>query len=325
MNRYILIAITTTLILLCNCKSNTDEHAPSTDTVKSEMLIAYNVLVDPASNNYDIFITDFAGNNQRNITENDAMDWVYSSYEDRLYVISDRDTCNACYFLYETDAQGSHWTKISETQIQDSWVDTRNKGEQIIIKPIGQPNTPFQIIDKKGNVITEIDPQMDYFNDPCFAPDGNSIVYRGYNGALSKSIEAELYLYDINAKTNTQLTTYPKDAQPIGNYQYRASPPRWNDKSNMISYSSSFDDQSVIKSATHLGEAMRNLTQKNVKAMWHDISADGEWLTFDGQLDFKADSTTTQIFLMNFDKRSSSSITSGAGYKLGPVFVKGVK
>ena len=141
---------------------------------------------------------------------------------------------------------------------------------------------------------------------------------------MKQSTKAELYLYDLNKNTKNQITRYPSEVQPLGQYPYYASPARWNDATNKISYSSSFNEKSVIKSIDTSGGGNRHLTQNNVKAVWHDVSPDGQWITFDGKLNFKADSTTTQIFLMNFDKRSTKRITRGSGYKQGPVFVMGL-
>lgn len=332
MNTFYLPAllILTTLLWSCNTdtKVKVDNHS-TTSTIsakdKDDLLIAYNVLVDPTTNNYDIFVTDLEGNTHTNIAKHDWLDWVYSSCKNQLFVVSDRDTCEQCYFLYETDASGSYWNKVSSTQIQDSWVDHKNDGQELIIKPAGSPNTPFQIIDRKGKVLREVDPEMAYFMDPCFSTNGNSIVYRGYDGAAKNANKAELYLYNLNTKSNTRLTHYPENAKTFGQYQYHAGPARWNDKLDLISYSSSYDGKSLIKSVTAIGEDKRKLTQSNVKAVWHDISPDGEWITFDGQLDFKSDSATTQIFIMNFDKRSTTSLTRGSGYKHGPVFVQSSK
>jgi len=320
MNRNTILLIAIFAIISCNSKS---DHATISQGKQATLkkCIAYNVLVDPLNNNYDIHITDLEGKDHINISNNESLDWVYSSYGNHLYAISDRDTCKQCYFLYETDIHGSKWRKVSNTQVQDSWIDSRNNGEQLIIKPIGKPNTPFQIIDRRGKVITELNTGMEYANDPCFSADGRSIIYRGYSGSDMNATMAELYQYDMKTKANKKLTNYPKDGKTFGNYQYHAGPPRWNNKTNVISYSSSSNGTSVIKSVTPKGEAKRKLTQHNVKAVWHDISSDGEWMVFDGQLDFKADSNTTQIFITNYKTRNTKSITRGNGYKQGPVFI----
>lgn len=315
------LTIISTLLVCCKNDTTSNSPSPKQRANRTETLIAYNVLVDPSTDNYDIFVTDLEGEYHNNIANYNWLDWVYSSYQNRLYVISDRDTCSRCYFLYETDSKGSYWNKISDTQLQDSWVDTRYDGTEIIVKPVGKSNTPFHVIDRNGTLIREINTQMDYSNDPCFSPDGNSIVYRGYNGDLSKINESELYLYNLKTTSSSKITSYPTDGNLFGHLQYYANPPRWNNRTNEISYSTSFNNNSIIKSIDLIKKTNNPITHKNIKAVWHDISDNGQWLTYDGQLNFKADSNTTQIFLMDFEKRSTKKLTKGSGYKQGPVFV----
>jgi hypothetical protein len=59
--------------------------------------IAYNVLVDDEIYIYDVFTMNPDGSEKRNITKTPGVEWVYSAYEDRLYVFSDRDTCRRCF------------------------------------------------------------------------------------------------------------------------------------------------------------------------------------------------------------------------------------
>lgn len=323
MFRYSLLTFIVFTTLL-SCKTDTQTTEGGNDTVR-DTLIAYNVLVDPSNYNYDIFVTDLEGKKHTNISNNDCLDWVYSAHGDKLFVISDRDTCARCYFLYETDPLGKKWRKISEKMVQDSWIDTRNNGQELIIKPQGSANTTFEIINKNGELVTQIDPGMTYFNDPCFSADGSQIVFRGYNGNLDEVNRAELYLYDLNTKERKQLTQYPEDGKPFGHFLYYAGPPRWNDSMDRISFSSSNKGKSIIHSVDIEGKNNKKLTRGNIKAIWHDITTDGKWIAFDGQLDFKADSTTSQIFISNFEKRNTIKITNGSGYKQGPVFLYSAK
>lgn len=304
------------ILSLCNafyaCKNTADA---------TTLQIAYNVLVDPSTNNYEIFVMGVDGENPINISNHQSLDWVYSAYADKLYAISDRDTCSQCYFLYETDSNGSNWKKINQQQIQDSWVSLRKKGSELIIKPVGAPNEPFQIIDHEGNLIATVDPQMDYFNDPCFSPDGTKIVFRGYNGDPSKYNEAELYSMTLQTKEVIKITSYPSNGKTFAQYQYYAGPPRWNQALGKITYSSSNNGHSLIKSLDPIGTPPKSLTQKNLQSVWHDISPEGRYLAFDGQLDYRADSTTSNIYIMDFEKRNAKKLTVGRGFKQGPVFI----
>lgn len=287
----------------------------------SQLRVAYNVLVDPETDNYDIYVLDLQKETPVNISNSESTDWVYSAHNEKLYVVSDRDTCKQCYFLYETDSQGSYWKKISNIQIQDSWVSSRKSGKELIIKPKGMANEAFKIIDNQGKIISTLDLKMDYFKDPCFSPDGKSIVFRGYDGNASQPKDIELYTYNLITQEKIKITQYPQNDSTFGIFQYRASPARWNDKLGKITYSSSRNGQSKIMSIETDSYKTKSLTQGNVKSVWHDVSPDGQFLVFDGQLDYKADSTTSHIFIMDFKNRNSKRITKGSDFKWAPVFV----
>ena len=311
---YIILAFIGISFFFFGCKSDSN-YKPS------QLRIAYNVLVDPATEDYEIFVMDMNGENPVNISTNPSIDWAYSSFGNQLFVISDRDTCSRCYFLYETDTKGSYWKKISKTLIQDSWVSHRANGKELIVKPAGTANETFQIIDINGNILSSVDPKMDYFNDPCFSPDGESIIFRGYNGALDKSQEAELYSFNLATGEKKRITNHIGKASNIDDPLYWAGPARWNPRNDKITYSSNFKNISTIISMDITEKKTKSLTQKNVKAIWHDVSPDGNFLAYDGQLDFKADSATTHIFIMDFEKCTSKKLTSGDKFKQGPVFV----
>ncbi|MEN9569679.1 MAG: hypothetical protein RL172_910 [Bacteroidota bacterium] len=95
--------------------------------------VAYNVYQDTANDNYDIYTMNMDGSNKKNITNTPGVEWVYYAWQDKLYFISDRDTCHRCYFLYRMDANGNHVKKISTLQLEDSWMDSRNNGTELIV------------------------------------------------------------------------------------------------------------------------------------------------------------------------------------------------
>ncbi len=58
--------------------------------------IAYNPLLGAATIDYEIFVMDLGGSQKRNITNSPGLDWVFHAYGDRLFFVSDRDTCRRC-------------------------------------------------------------------------------------------------------------------------------------------------------------------------------------------------------------------------------------
>ena len=76
---------------------------------------------------------NFDGSGKKNITNYEDVAWTYNAYKNRLFFISDRDTCYRCFFLYECNADGNNLKKVSNLQLEDSWMSSRNNGEEMIV------------------------------------------------------------------------------------------------------------------------------------------------------------------------------------------------
>lgn len=61
--------------------------------------IAYNVCEDSETDNYEVYIMNMDGSGKKNITNHPDVAWVYYAWKDKLYFISDRDTCHRCFFI----------------------------------------------------------------------------------------------------------------------------------------------------------------------------------------------------------------------------------
>ncbi|MBK8142359.1 MAG: hypothetical protein IPK57_16245 [Chitinophagaceae bacterium] len=89
---------------------------------QTQYKILYNVLEDREKDNYEIYSMNMDGSDKKNITNTPGVEWVYYAYKDRVYYISDKDTCHRCYFLYEMDAEGNNKRKVTSLQVEDSWM-----------------------------------------------------------------------------------------------------------------------------------------------------------------------------------------------------------
>jgi TolB protein len=82
----------------------------------------YNVLENREKDNYEIYSMNFDGSDKKNISNASGVEWVYYASENKVYYVSDIDTCHRCYFLYEMDAAGNGKRKVSNLQVEDSWM-----------------------------------------------------------------------------------------------------------------------------------------------------------------------------------------------------------
>ncbi len=267
--------------------------------------IAYNVLVDESLYNYDVFTMNPDGSGKRNITQSKGVEWVYASFKDRLYIFSDIDTCYRCFGLYETDAYGSYFTKVTSVILDDSWIDHRKNGEEWIVKPRGEGNSTFHIIDRKGNLIEEVRVPLGYANDPVFTVDGKGIIVRGskVGSKLKKGYHDELFEYDLQTRQLTQLTTYPKNDKTATLFDYHAGPPR-KKRNGEISYSSKQNGNYSIFVYNPLVGKSRQVTKDSADEVWHDWWAEDSILVFD-RLD---ETTRTRYHIFTMDMRTKKEL-----------------
>jgi len=289
----------------------------------SSLKIAFNVLEDQKADNYDVYTVDTNGNGMTNVTKHKDVAWTYYSIPGKLLFISDRDACKRCYFLYEADIDGSNVRKISNLQLEDSWMGSRNNGSELVVSGRIGTTIRFQIfiIERETGRFRQITKDLESaFRDPTFSPDGRKIAYVFKNKRADRVEIEEMYLMAADGSDRKKLTTYPKD-DPLGKDPgYHVGPPHWNAKQKFITYQSNQAGKQSIYAVTPDGKKQWKLTDNKLDEGWHDWSPDGEWLTFDSR-----DETTGRydIYLMNWKTKETKKVTGASDkkYHQSPVFV----
>lgn len=287
--------------------------------------IAYNVLIDSKTSNYEIFVMDADGKNQRNISNSPGTDWLYSAHGDKLYFVSSRD-CPRCYYLYEMDADGKNVRKLLEQKVDDSFVSARNKGRELIVEPrIADSKTQqFWIIDTaSGKTVREIKVDLALINDPAFSPDGKQVVFRGAKvrpSATGTEFD-ELYIMNDDGSGLRKLTTYPADDKTAKWHDYHAGPPRWVSKLGLITYPSQQKSKMSLYGITPDAKRQFKLTEGTNDEGYHDWTPDGRWMTMDSAL-AEGDKKNYDIYLYDRKSKKQTRLTTGERYEQGPVFVR---
>lgn len=318
MKKIVTLIIVCILLYACGTSQNTSKGN------EKKFSIAYNVhLPDTTKDDWEIIIMSIDGSGKKNILNNDDVAWTYTTYKNRLFFISDRDTCYRCFFLYETDANGSRIKKVSNLQLEDSWMSTRKDGEEMIVAGrIGKEvRYQFFIINTKTGAYRQITKDTSaLYRDPCFSPDGKKIVFSYQKNKRDKSTHEELYLMNEDGSELTQLTHYPENNPSAKDYGYRAGSARWHPTENFISYVSLQDGRHSIFAITPDGKKQWKLIYNPESEGWHDWSSDGKWLVFNS-----SDKAETQyhITLMNWQTKEKKQLTDTT-YKsqLSPVFIE---
>lgn len=286
--------------------------------------IAFNVLEDQKADDYEVYTINSDGSAIANVTQNKDVAWIYYTIPGKLLFISDRNACKRCYFLYESDIDGSNIRKVSNLQLEDSWMGSRNKGKELVVTGRLGPADRYQlfIIDRAtGRFRRLTNEPASAFRDPLFSPDGKKIVYVFKKNRTDRSEIEELYIMDADGTNRKKLTTYPAD-DPLGKTPgYKVGPPRWNSKYGFITYQSNQAGKQSIFAVTPNGKRHWKLTKLENDEGWHDWSPDGEWLVFDSR-----DEKTGRYDLMlyNYRQASLTNITNASErkYHQAPVFVR---
>jgi len=287
----------------------------------SDYKIAYNVYYDTANDDYEIFVMNADGTGQKNISNAPGVEWVYYAYKDKLYFVSDRDTTHRMYFLYEMDADGNNVRKVTDLRLEDSWMSSRNDGQELVVAGRIGKEIRYQLflVDVKTGTYSQLTTDTAAsFADPHFSPDGKQIVFRHRKNRRNYQGEkAEIWMMNSDGSNLKQLTHFPNDTTAQW-HSYHAGPPFWEPNQNLISYISRQKGKHNIFTMKPDGTNVKQLTTDTLSEGWHAWSPDGDWLTFDvsNKEGYKFD-----IYLRKRDGSGQKKLTSDWRSEMAPVFV----
>lgn len=300
MKKLLLLCLMLTSVLAC-----TTTRKNRLDNLK----IAYNVLVDSANDNYDVFTMNSDGTGKQNITRHPDVAWTYFAWKNRLFFISDRDTCRRCYFLYETDAGGRNPRKVTGLQLEDSWMSSRNDGRELVVTGrIGKAIRMqlFLVNTETGAFRQLTNDTAALHRDPLFSPDGQQIVFAYKKNRRDRNAIEELYSMHVDGSGMRQLTHFPAADTTAPWHSYHAGPPRWNQRENFISYQSFQNGKYSLYAVAPDGSRQWKLTENTFDEGWHDWSPDGRWLFVET---FDTDQTQFAIHRINWNSRELLRLT----------------
>lgn len=288
-----------------------------------ELKIAFNVLEDQKSDNYEVYLMAIDGTRVENITKHKDVAWTYHALSDRLLFVSDRDACRRCYYLYESLPDGSNVKKLTGLRLEDSWMSSRNADTQLVVAGRIDTRVRYQLflVDlPSGNYRQITNEPRAAFRDPVFSPDGKQIAYVYKKDRTDRAEIEELYVMNVDGTKKKKLTTYLANDPLAKDPGYKVGPPQWNSKYGFISYQSNQAGGQGIYAVSPDGKKNRKLVETEMDAGWHDWSPDGEWLVFDSR-----DSETGRYDLWLYENKTKAlkKLTGASSFKYhqSPVFL----
>ncbi len=302
------------LLLSCNNEKKYSEK-------EKNQKIVYNVLLDENGGDYEVFSMNLDGSDKTNLSTSPSVDWAYYTSGNKIYFISDRDTCASCFYLYKMNSDGTSKKRITDFKLSDSWLSSCKDGDELIVKPHASVDSVFYIISNDGDFISKLDVGMAYSSDPLYIDDGNKVVFRG-SEHYSKQEEGyidELYMVNRDGSNLRQLTHYPANDTTAKWYNYHAGPPQWFSGWNVISYISFQKGSYSIFTIDTLGQENEQISRDGYNQGWHSWSADG-MLVFDGS--DTSYNANYDIYLLMQDSIQPIRLTFDSLYEQAPMFVE---
>lgn len=309
--KYFLILLS--VIIIHGCSSDKKEVEVQTQ-LRYDLKIAYNVLENEAMDDYEIYIMNLDGSEKKNISNSPSVDWVYYSYEGKIYFLSDRDTSKRKYFLYEMDHDGKNIRRVSKFLLNDSYFSSRNNGEEFVVSSSKDGNSEIYIIDLEGKELARLTDNNFYDSDPYFSPDGKQVVFRSKRTGVD-----ELWLMNSDGTNQLQLTHYPVNDTSITRDGYHAGPPEWEPTTNMISFASKQEGFYNIYTIMPDGTQLTRLSPDSSNQLYHSWGPFAGALVYDNQLLGEED---YNVFIANFVYNAIDQLTDSPKAEMGPIFVK---
>ena len=303
------------LLFILNFFNNCSRYN-NPELAKLPFKIAYNVMVDEETSDYDIFTMNLDGSEKKNISNTAGVDWVYYSTNQKIYFISDRDTIAHVFFLYQMDLDGKNVKRMTKFPVENSWITSRKNGTEFIVSSSkDSARYELYLIDANGNELKRLTNNEYYDNDPCFSPDGKQIVFRSRRPKVD-----ELWIMDENGNNLKQLTSYPTDDPSPGTFQYHAGPPFWEPNRNVITFMSYHNYNYDIYEIKPDGSDLKLLISGPFDEGWHSWSSDGKYLAYDGT----NRKGNYDIYLVQYGTQKIFRLTDDEQFEQAPVFVDNV-
>ena len=272
--------------------------------------------------NYEIYVMDDDGKNQRNLTNHPDRDLAPSWSPDgtRIAFQSDRD---GNYEIYVMDADGGNQQNLTNDPKADSSPSWSPDGKRIafvsdrdrFLDIHGFPTSEIYVMDADGENPQNLtnNPADDW--SPSWSPDGKRIVFMSYRDGHFigdfEEITSEIYVMDVDGGNQQRLTENRKNDES----------PSWSPDGTRIVFSSDRKGDWVnyeIYVMDDDGGNLQRLTENRKNDGAPSWSPDGKRIAFTS--DRKGDWENFEIYVMDTDGGNQQKLTNHPRNDVGPAW-----
>jgi WD40 repeat protein len=258
-------------------------------------LIAFSSNVD---GDFEIWIMNPDGSNQRNLTNNDASDLspAWSPDGNKIAFVSHRDGNDEIYVM---NAEGNAVKRLTDTEdASESFPSWSPDGEKISFDSNRDGNWEIYVMASDGTDVQRLtyNPAEDWISE--WSPDGSHIVFES-----KRDGNYEIYVMSFDGSEQRRLT----------NNLVHDGFPAWSPDGKQIAFMSNRDGDCEIYIMNADGSHQRQLTRNSFEDSDPDWSEDGEWLVYVSQT-----SGNDEIYIVKVENGEIYPITSNEAQNWSP-------
>jgi Tol biopolymer transport system component len=242
---------------------------------------------------YEIYVMHVDGSGLRQLTDNDANDWMsrWSPDGTKIAFSSQRDRNLEIYVMR---ADGSDQRRLTDHNAEDGWASWSPDGTQIVFQSDRDGSGDIYVMNTDGSDVRRLTDDRAVDGEPDWSPDGTKIAFISYRDGGE-----EIYIMNADGSEQQRLTDHPgKDQHPV-----------WSPDGTKIAFSSCRTGRCEIYVMNADGSEQRQLTEGYGRAWLPDWSPDGTKIAFLSSRD-----GSEEIYVMNADGSELQQLTDdGAG------------